>query len=44
MVGYCSFERTVDVLEQAAASAAQWIAGTRFTAADVYFGSQIAWG
>ncbi|MCD9004679.1 glutathione S-transferase family protein [Luteimonas sp. XNQY3] len=44
MVGYGSFEQTVDVLEQAAAAAAPWITGARFTAADVYVGSQIAWG
>lgn len=44
MVGYGSFEQMVDVLEQAAESAAPWITGARFTAADVYVGSQIAWG
>jgi len=44
MVGYGSFEQAVDVLEQAAESTAPWITGARFTAADVYVGSQIAWG
>ncbi|WP_101926095.1 MULTISPECIES: glutathione S-transferase family protein [Luteimonas] len=44
MVGYGNFEQTVDVLEQAAAGAAPWLTGERFTAADVYVGSQIAWG
>ena len=44
MVGYGRFEQTVDVLEQAAASATPWLTGARFTAADVYVGSQIAFG
>lgn len=44
MVGYGSFERTVDALEHAAASAAPWLTGERFTAADVYVGAQIVWG
>lgn len=44
MVGYGSFEQTVGVLEQAVASAAPWLTGGRFTAADVYVGSQVAWG
>lgn len=43
MVGYGSYERMVDVLEQAVA-AKPYIAGDRFTAADVYIGSQIGWG
>jgi len=44
MAGYGSYERTVDTLEQAATAASPWLTGERFTAADVYVGSQIAWG
>ena len=43
MAGYGSFDLMVDVLEQAV-SAHDYIAGDRFTAADVYVGSQVAWG
>ncbi len=43
MVGYGSYERTVDVLAQAV-SASPWIAGDSFTAADVYVGAQVMWG
>lgn len=43
MFGYGNYDRTVDVLEQAV-SAHPYIAGDRFTAADVYVGSQIGWG
>ena len=43
MAGYGNFDLMVDVLEQAV-SAHDYIAGDRFTAADVYAGSQIAWG
>jgi glutathione S-transferase len=43
MVGYGSHERMVAALEQAV-SAHPYIAGDRFTAADVYVGSQIGWG
>jgi glutathione S-transferase len=42
MVGYGTFERTVDALEQGV-SAHDYIAGDRFTAADVYVGSQVGW-
>lgn len=41
--GYGSFEAVVDTLEKAV-SAAPYIAGSRFTAADVYVGAQIGWG
>ena len=41
MVGYGSFEQTLDTLEKAAASASPWLLGERFSAADVYVGSQI---
>lgn len=43
MVGYGTFDRMVDVLEQAV-SAHDYIAGDRFTAADVYVGSHVGWG
>lgn len=43
MVGYGSFDQTVDVLEQAV-SGREHIAGSGFTAADVYVGSQLGWG
>ena len=43
-VGYGSFEQTMDVLEQAAASASPWLLGERFSAADVYVGSQVDFG
>ncbi|WP_431323209.1 glutathione S-transferase family protein [Rhizobium sp. YTU87027] len=41
--GYGSYDRTVDQLEQAIA-AGPYIAGAKFTAADVYVGSHIGWG
>ena len=44
MVGYGSFEQTVDVLESAVAGAAPWLLGERFSAADVYVGSQVIAG
>ena len=43
MAGYGNYDLTMDVLEQAVI-ANNYIAGDRFTAADVYFGSQIGWG
>lgn len=43
MVGYGDYDRVVDVLEQAVA-AHDFIAGDRFTAADVYVGSQVMFG
>ena len=43
-VGYGSFEQTIDVLELAAASASPWLLGDRFSAADVYVGSQVDFG
>lgn len=43
MAGYGSFDAAVDALETAA-GAHDHIAGDRFTAADVYIGSQIMWG
>ena len=44
MVGYGSFEQAVDTLEIAVRGAAPWLLGERFSAADVYVGSQVAWG
>lgn len=43
MVGYDTFDTMLDTLE-AAVSAHAFIAGDRFTAADVYVGSQVMWG
>jgi glutathione S-transferase len=42
-VGYGSIENVVDALEYAL-SQSDYIAGDRFSAADVYVGSQIGWG
>lgn len=42
-LGYGSYERTVDQLEKAILSNS-YIAGDRFTAADIYVGSHIGWG
>jgi glutathione S-transferase len=43
MVGYAPFDRMMDTLE-AAVSGGTYIAGDRFTAVDVYLGSQIGFG
>jgi glutathione S-transferase len=43
MAGYGTFERTIDVLEHAV-SQGDYLAGGRFSAADVYVGSQIGFG
>jgi len=43
MAGYGSYDLMVDVLEKAVSNT-PYIAGDRFTAADVYIGSQISWG
>ena len=43
MVGYGSEEAVVDALERAV-TANPYIAGDKFSAADVYVGSQIGWG
>lgn len=43
MTGYGTYDRMVDVLDQAV-SAHPYIAGERFTAADVYVGSHVLWG
>lgn len=43
MAGYGSFEATMDGLE-AAVKGKKYVAGDRFSAVDVYLGSQIGWG
>jgi len=43
MFGYGNYDLAVDVLEKAV-SAHPYIAGDRFTAADVYIGSTVGWG
>lgn len=43
-VGYGSFDQAMDTLEQVAAAASPWLLGDRFTAADVYVGSQVDYG
>lgn len=43
MVGYGSYEQMVDALETAV-EAGPFMLGDRFSAADVYVGSQIGWG
>ncbi|MEN1942108.1 glutathione S-transferase family protein [Luteimonas sp. MJ246] len=43
-VGYGSYGQTMDALELAAASASPWLLGDRFSAADVYVGSQVDFG
>ncbi|OQW75368.1 MAG: glutathione S-transferase [Proteobacteria bacterium ST_bin14] len=43
MAGYGSYDMAIDVLEKAV-SAHPYVAGDRFTAADVYVGSQVGWG
>lgn len=43
MAGYGSYEQTVDALEGAVAGG-PWLLGERFSAADVYVGSQVSWG
>lgn len=43
MAGYGTYEAVVDVLDAQVASR-PFVCGERFTAADVYFGSQVIWG
>ena len=43
MLGYGTCEAAVDTLEQAV-SAGTYLCGERFSAADVYVGSQVGWG
>ena len=43
MVGYGTFEAVMDALESAV-SGDGYVAGDRFSAADVYVGSHVGWG
>jgi len=42
--GYGSFEQVVDTLETVVSASGPWLLGDRFSALDVYLGSQIGWG
>jgi glutathione S-transferase len=44
MAGYGSFEQVVDALETVVSGAGPWLLGDRFSALDVYLGSQVSWG
>lgn len=44
MVGYGDYEAAMAGLEGAMPTGEGWIAGDRFTAADVYVGSAVSWG
>ena len=44
MVGYDTYDTVVDVLDGLLSDGRSYICGDRFTAADVYAGSQIMWG
>ncbi len=44
MAGYGSFDDVVDALEAAVSAGGPWLLGDRFSALDVYLGSQIGWG
>lgn len=44
MVGYGDYDAAVTALEGAMPTGEGWIAGGRFTAADVYVGSAVVWG
>lgn len=44
MAGYGSFDHVVEALETAVSAAGPWLLGDRFSALDVYLGSQIGWG
>ena len=45
MAGYGSFDQVVEALETAVTqSGGPWLLGDRFSALDVYLGSQIGWG
>ena len=43
-VGYGTLGRVTDAIERLVSGAGPWLLGERFTALDVYLGSQIAWG
>jgi glutathione S-transferase len=44
MAGYGDYMRVLDVLERLVADCGPYLLGERFSALDVYLGSQIAWG
>lgn len=44
MAGYGSFEDTLNAAEHAILQGAPYLTGDQFTAADLYFGSQLGWG
>ncbi|HEY0102148.1 MAG TPA: glutathione S-transferase family protein [Brevundimonas sp.] len=44
MAGYGTYDDVVDALDGFVAQSDPWLLGERFTALDVYLGSQIAWG
>ena len=44
MVGYDSYDKVIDVLDSLFSDGRQFVCGDRFTAADVYLGSQVDWG
>ena len=44
MVGYGSFDQAVETLDYAVSQGGPWLLCDRFTAADVYVGSQVSWG
>ena len=44
MAGYGSFDEVVDALETVVSGPGPWLLGDRFSALDVYLGSQIGWG
>ncbi|SOB88161.1 glutathione S-transferase [Sphingomonas guangdongensis] len=45
LVGFGTYDRTIDTLEQAVEGAGDgWLTGERFTAADLYVGAHLGWG
>ncbi len=44
MVGYGSYDKVLDVLQELVAGPGPYLLGDTFSAVDVYLGSQIAWG
>ena len=45
LVGFGSYDRTIDTLEEEVAAVGDaWLTGDRFTAADLYVGAHLSWG
>lgn len=44
MVGYGSFDDTIDALEATVDQASPFLCGDQFTAPDIYVGASIGWG